>query len=124
MLIQGKCHCGNISFSLTWEPDPDEIPARACTCSFCVKHGGLWTSNPRGALEVAVQDRAAVSTYGFGTRTAEFHEACRRHSLLVGKGGLYGNVIRLAPMLNVTAGELDEGIAASYQFMHGLGLES
>jgi 4-aminobutyrate aminotransferase len=45
-------------------------------------------------------------------RTAEFHEACRRHALLVGKGGLYGNVIRLAPMLNVTPDELDEGIAA------------
>ena len=45
-------------------------------------------------------------------RTAEFHEACKRHGLLVGKGGLYGNVIRLAPMLNVTADELDEGIAA------------
>lgn len=45
-------------------------------------------------------------------RTAEFHEACKRHGLLVGKGGLYGNVIRLAPMLNVTASELDEGIAA------------
>ena len=46
------------------------------------------------------------------TRTAEFHEACRRHGLLVGKGGLYGNVIRLAPMLNVSAAELDEGVAA------------
>lgn len=45
-------------------------------------------------------------------RTAEFHEACKRYGLLVGKGGLYGNVIRLAPMLNVTADELDEGIAA------------
>jgi 4-aminobutyrate aminotransferase len=45
-------------------------------------------------------------------RTGEFHEACRRHGLLVGKGGLYGNVIRLAPMLNVTAEELDQGIAA------------
>jgi 4-aminobutyrate aminotransferase len=44
-------------------------------------------------------------------RTAELHENCRRHGLLVGKGGLYGNVIRLAPMLNVTAEELDEGIA-------------
>ena len=46
------------------------------------------------------------------TRTMEFHEACRRHGLLVGKGGLYGNVIRLAPMLNITADELDEGIPA------------
>lgn len=45
-------------------------------------------------------------------RTAEFHEACMRHGLLVGKGGLYGNVVRLAPMLNVTADEMDEGIAA------------
>jgi 4-aminobutyrate aminotransferase len=45
-------------------------------------------------------------------RTGEFHEACKRHGLLVGKGGLYGNVIRLAPMLNVTADEMDEGIAA------------
>jgi 4-aminobutyrate aminotransferase len=46
------------------------------------------------------------------TRTAELHEACRRHGLLVGKGGLYGNVIRLAPMLNVTEDELDIGIGA------------
>ena len=45
-------------------------------------------------------------------RTGDFHEACRRHGLLVGKGGLYGNVVRLAPMLNVTADELDEGVAA------------
>ncbi|MEY2957755.1 MAG: hypothetical protein RLZZ01_323 [Actinomycetota bacterium] len=45
-------------------------------------------------------------------RTMQFHEACKQHGLLVGKGGLYGNVIRLAPMLNVTAAELDEGVAA------------
>lgn len=73
MLIHGKCHCGNISFSLTWEPSPTEIPARACTCSFCIKHGGVWTSNPNGALEVTVKDPSRVSKYAFGTRTAEFH---------------------------------------------------
>lgn len=73
MLIHGKCHCGNISFTLAWEPDPAEIPARACGCSFCVKHGGVWTSYPRGVLKVAVQDRKRVSTYAFGTKTAEFH---------------------------------------------------
>lgn len=77
MLIHGKCHCGNISFSLTWEPDPAEIPARACGCSFCVKHGGVWTSNPGGALEVAVKDPSLVSKYAFGTRTAEFHVCTR-----------------------------------------------
>ena len=77
MLIQGKCHCGNISFALTWEPDPTEIPARACTCSFCVKHGGVWTSTPNGALKVVVKDASLMSRYAFGTRTAEFHVCAR-----------------------------------------------
>lgn len=77
MLIRGRCHCGNISFSLTWEPDPAEIPARACSCSFCTKHGGVWTSNPGGALEVVVKEPSLVSRYVFGTRTAEFHICAR-----------------------------------------------
>jgi len=77
MLIRGACHCGNISFSLTWEPSPTEIQARACTCSFCTKHGGLWTSNPRGALEVKIADRSLVSRYAHGTRTADFHVCAR-----------------------------------------------
>ncbi|MYE08967.1 MAG: aminotransferase class III-fold pyridoxal phosphate-dependent enzyme, partial [Acidimicrobiaceae bacterium] len=39
-------------------------------------------------------------------------EGCRERGLLVGKGGLYGNVIRVTPMLNVTAAEIDEGADA------------
>ena len=73
MLIQGRCHCGNISFALTWDPDPESIPARVCSCSFCVKHGGVWTSNPGGGLVVRVGDATRVNRYTFGTRTAEFH---------------------------------------------------
>jgi hypothetical protein len=77
MLIHGKCHCGNIAFDLTWEPDPKEIPVRACTCSFCVKHGGVWAANPDAKLQVSVDDPALVSRYEFGTKTAEFL-ICRR----------------------------------------------
>ena len=77
MMIRGRCHCGNIAFSLTWDPDPAEIPARACTCTFCAKHGGLWTSNPRGALRVEIADANSVSRYAFGTETAEFHICAR-----------------------------------------------
>jgi hypothetical protein len=73
MLISGGCHCGNIAFELLWEPDPVEIPARACTCSFCTKHGGVWTSCPTGILTVAITDPAHVSRYAFGTKTARFH---------------------------------------------------
>lgn len=72
MLISGKCHCGNIAFSLDWTPEPGEIPARACTCSFCTKHGGVWTSCPTGALRIDVRDPAHVANYAFGTETAEF----------------------------------------------------
>jgi hypothetical protein len=73
MLIGGKCHCGNIAFELDWPDDTPEIPARACDCSFCVKHGGVWTSNPRSRLAVDIRDDAYVSKYEFGTRTATFH---------------------------------------------------
>lgn len=76
MLIQGSCHCRNIQFTLTWEPEPSEIPARACTCSFCTKHGGVWTSCPTGTLRVMVRDPSQVSRYAFDTRTAHFH-ICR-----------------------------------------------
>ncbi|WP_395704043.1 GFA family protein [Aquabacterium sp.] len=73
MDIPGGCHCGNIRFTLRWAPEPAEIPARACTCSFCVKHGGVWTSCPGGTLEVTVRDDARITRYAFGTRTAQFH---------------------------------------------------
>jgi len=77
MLINGRCHCGNISFKLSWEPEPKEIPARACDCSFCTKHGGVWTSCNTGSLKVTVADPSLVSHYSFGTKTAQFHICTR-----------------------------------------------
>ena len=71
MLIRGGCHCGNITFELDWPGE--EIPARACDCSFCTKHGGVWTSNPKAAMRVKVADASRVSRYSFGTHTADFH---------------------------------------------------
>ena len=77
MLIHGRCHCGNISFQLTWQPNPVEIPTNACGCSFCIKHGGVWTTNPHGALKVTTEDAALVSRYAFSTRTTKFHFCSR-----------------------------------------------
>ncbi|MFQ5814755.1 MAG: aspartate aminotransferase family protein [Anaerolineae bacterium] len=37
-------------------------------------------------------------------------EATRRRGLLIGKGGLYGNVIRIAPPLNIAKADVDEAI--------------
>ena len=44
--------------------------------------------------------------------SARLLDECKSRGLLVGKGGLYGNVIRMAPMLTITETELDEGIDA------------
>lgn len=72
MLIHGRCHCGNIAFELAGMPDPAVIPARACGCTFCKRHGAVWTANPACVLDIALRDEASVSRYAFGTRTAEF----------------------------------------------------
>jgi hypothetical protein len=77
MRVIGKCHCDNIAFTLDWPEDQHEIPARACDCSFCVKHGGLWTSNPRAKLSVVLHHPDLVSRYAFGTQTATFHVCTR-----------------------------------------------
>ncbi len=96
MVIQGSCHCGNISFDLDWGFEPREIPTRACDCSFCVKHGGVWTSSPKGTLRIRVKEPALVSKYAFGTRTADFH-VCGRCGIVPFvtseiDGGLYAVV--------------------------------
>ena len=77
MQIHGRCHCGNLAFDLTWLPEPGEIPARACTCSFCTKHGGVWTSCPTGSLKVTVAQPTLAQPYRFGTGTADFHVCAR-----------------------------------------------
>jgi 4-aminobutyrate aminotransferase-like enzyme len=42
--------------------------------------------------------------------TNQFMEECRKRGLLVGKGGLYANVIRTSPPLNIGRSDVDEAI--------------
>ncbi len=42
--------------------------------------------------------------------TAQLMEECRRGGLLVGKGGLWGNVVRMSPPLNINKADVDEAI--------------
>ena len=76
-MIHGRCHCGNIEFDLSWPVETDEIPVRACSCSFCTKHRGVYTSHPEAELDAHIEDRAAVNRYTFGTGTAEFFVCSR-----------------------------------------------
>jgi 4-aminobutyrate aminotransferase-like enzyme len=42
--------------------------------------------------------------------TTQFLDETRKRGLLVGKGGMLGNVIRIAPMLNTTKADVDEAL--------------
>jgi hypothetical protein len=77
MLLNGKCHCGTIAFTLDWPDDQPDIAARQCGCSFCIKHGGVWTSNPDAKLSVVLRHADLISKYAFGTETAIFHICTR-----------------------------------------------
>lgn len=106
MHIRGACHCGNIAFTLVWTPDPTEIAARACTCTFCTKHGGVWTSNPSGALRIEIADASRASRYAFGTKTADFHicTSCGAVPVVTSEidGGVYA-VVNVNAFENVDA---------------------
>ncbi len=43
-------------------------------------------------------------------RATRLAEEARRRGLLIGKGGRYGNVMRIAPMLNVSSQVMDQGL--------------
>jgi len=46
-----------------------------------------------------------------GDAAGQIMESARQRGLLIGKGGLYGNVLRIAPPLSLTEEEADEGLA-------------
>jgi len=72
-----------------------------------------WIAEQRGrglmqAIEMVHPDTIEPDA----ARAGAVLEACKREGLLVGKGGLYGNSLRIAPMLNVSEAEIDEGLTA------------
>ena len=66
----GRCHCGAVTVRFRTEREPRRWPLRRCTCSFCVRFGGVYTSDPAG--EIGLRSSSALRTYQFGQRTADF----------------------------------------------------
>jgi len=52
--------------------------------------------------------------------TSELMEICREKGVLVGKGGLFGNVVRLAPPLSIDRGQCDQVLRVLDEGLHGL----
>jgi 4-aminobutyrate aminotransferase-like enzyme len=60
-------------------------------------------------MELVVDETAGDRTPNSAAVLRLFEETKKR-GLLVGKGGLYGNVFRVAPALNVTGSDVDEAL--------------
>ena len=78
----GACHCGNIHVRLRLSKPPEDIPLRACTCSFCRSHSPRIVSDLDGIFEVWTDDWSLVENYRFGTRACDFL-ICRRCGVFV-----------------------------------------
>ena len=69
-----------------------------------------WIGELRGkGLMQAIETVQPGGVEPNGIAAGQLMEGAKERGLLVGKGGLYGNVLRLAPMLNVSEAEMDEG---------------
>jgi len=95
-LLKGGCHCGNVQFEFTTAIRPADFAPRACDCSFCLKHGAAYISDPDGRLVIEVADSNAVGEYRQGSGTARFL-LCRNCGVMVavifdGDGRSYGTV--------------------------------
>ena len=57
------------------------------------------------ALELVGESKAPAPK-----ATATFMEKAKDHGLMVGKGGLHGNALRISPPLNITKGDVDDAL--------------
>ncbi len=78
----GGCHCGNIHVRLRLSRPPQDVPLRACACSFCRAHNTRTLADPDGYFELAADDWSLVELYRFGSRTADY-VVCRRCGVYV-----------------------------------------
>jgi 4-aminobutyrate aminotransferase len=67
-----------------------------------------WILELRGkGLMLAIETVEPDSDTPDAARAGRLLEECRKRGLLIGKGGLYGNVLRIAPPMTVTEEEID-----------------
>ena len=81
---------------------------KACLDALAAKHSFVGEVRGKGlALALEIVDNPE-NRKPDPQRTTAILEAAKSNALLVGKGGFYGNVIRLAPPMSITADEVKE----------------
>lgn len=71
-IVEGACHCGNISFVAEMPNILNTYQPRACNCQLCKAHGAAYVSDRQGKLQINIKDQAAVSRYRQGSQIADF----------------------------------------------------
>lgn len=70
--LRGGCHCGNLKVVFETAQDATTLALRACQCSFCLRHGGITTSDPAGRLVIEVRDPEQLQRYRFALGITDF----------------------------------------------------
>ena len=71
-MIEGSCHCGDVSFQLAG--DPEQLVD--CNCSVCRRLAPLWARADSSRITIRAEPDATM-TYVHGDRTLALHR-CRR----------------------------------------------
>ena len=71
-MLDGSCHCGNLTLALETARAPGDLPVRICGCTFCQRHRGRYTSDPAGHVTIRIGSDEQTSRYRFGLRLADF----------------------------------------------------
>ena len=95
-IIQGGCHCGNISYVAEFPKQLSVYNPRACDCKFCSSHAAAYASDRRGSLRIKIINDLEVSKYRQGSRIADFL-ICKKCGIMTGvcyeeSGRIYGSI--------------------------------
>ena len=107
----GSCHCGALGFEFRTALEPAAWSVRACQCSYCRAHGGVYTADPAGSVQFTHREPQMLSRYRFGHKRADF--------IFCGRcGGYLGAVTeengRQLAVINIHAMDLQpEGLQAA-----------
>ncbi|HEV8132600.1 MAG TPA: aspartate aminotransferase family protein [Acidobacteriota bacterium] len=113
--------------------EDDNLPSNAAKMGRMLRAGleEIQKRNPRTIGEVRgmglmqalelVEDETSGDRTPAPQKTLQFFEETKKRGLLIGKGGLYANVIRIAPPLNVTASEVEEALRIIRESFEALG---
>lgn len=81
-VLRGGCHCGRVKIEFGTAIRPTDFTPRACDCSFCLKHGASYISDPEGSLSIEAKGLDTISEYRQGSESARFL-VCRYCGVLV-----------------------------------------